>query len=428
MTSVGRNKNKLGNYPLISLHNEKSTDILKYDSMNHLTNTSLVNYQTSSLKTDLIKAFKDFECKYGVDCSKIMLLLKRHDKYITNGRYYFKYNSGLNFLQKWKAIKQDILKLFDFYRTFKQDRTFFWTITKKRITLEKIYFKQSGNRLKIHFEEIDRSERNLRQLIRRLLKIGYHIEKYILVPEIKEKDFTYNYHYHVILEVRPVLNTILNNKNPLYRKLVWDWRYRYNRNDGWINNKVLSEIWKDITKDGSYRIKPEYIRSKMGSFNYLLSYLNKGIQFQNVQAVPYLYFALKSKKAYRLKGSGKLPKIKTTLLDHQKNSINFEYYRINYVNKEDIPIDKQEYYVLYHKDQEIVEEIHFIDYFNLDKKRYSENNHQLNNFDIKLRKNRQVWKKKNNWQDVETQFSKKEIQKLLTEGYIYDTNKGYRLV
>lgn len=392
---------------------------------NHL----LVICETSKTsKQDLISSFNAFEEKYEFDCSSVKREITKHDKYFTNNKYYFRYNSKLSFLQKFRSKKEDVLKLYDYYKTFDPEKTSFWTITKKTFPLDKIIFKATPGRVKIEFEEINETERNLKALFKRLSRYGYQFTKYILVPEIKEENFLYNYHYHMLCEVNVDLSRIRKIKNPKYKNLVFHPGLKQDLDNGWIDFKLLSSIWKEITQNDSYRIKREEIRKKEGVFHYCLSYMNKGVQYQNISSVPYLYYALKSKKAYRIKGCKKLPKIEFEVLDEKRRRINFDFVYLNFVEREEIPIEKQEYFLLTRKDNNLIEEKNIIEYFNdLDKRQYN-NNELISNFDRKLIKNKFLFKKEFNQSEIESVFSKKELQKLLTEGTIFCFRKGYSML
>lgn len=354
---------------------------------NHL----LVLCATSNQKEKLRQAFTDFEEKYGVDCYSVKKEIDRHDKYMTNQKLYFKYTARLPFLRQFRSKREDVLKLLAFYETFDQSKTSFWTITRKRFPLENIIFKSkntcTGSRLVIEFEEINQAEKNLRQLVNRLDRYGYHFKKYILVPEIKEEDSQFNYHYHLIVEAEVNVKKIRSNSKAKYRNLVYNPLYG-DMSNGWIDYPLLSDIWKEITKDGSYRIKREKIKKKYGVLHYVLAYINKGIEYKTYEAVPYLYFALKSKKAYRVKGCSKMPKIKYQILDHSKQRLIFNPMFIDWVEEKDIKADSQEYYLRLLRDDTILEDKHIIEYFKMDLDRTVDGNRILARYDPALFKRR----------------------------------------
>lgn len=359
-----------------------------YDNMtnNHL----LVKCETSNekeLKESLVNSFKKFEDKFGIDCSKITREIERHGLYMTNGQLYFLYNSRLSFMQKFRSKREDVLKLLAFYNTFDMKRTSFWTITRKNFRLSRPIFVQSRNKTRIEFEEINQAERNLRSLFYRLETYGYHITKYILVPEIKEEGGFFNYHYHGIFETEVDIKRIRSNPKVRYRDLVYNKEFG-DLSNGWINFPVLSSIWKEITKNDSYRIKREEIRKKLGVFNYVLSYINKGIEYENIDSVPYLYFAMKSKKAYRIKGLKKMPKIKYQVLDKNRNRILFHPLNISWIEKDKIPIDFQEYFIILFKDGILIEEKAIREEFKKNLDRKVNGNRILAYYDESLYRNR----------------------------------------
>jgi hypothetical protein len=373
-------------------------------------------------KEEMIKAFEDFEEKYGIDCNSIIWRIKKHGKYMTNQKLYFRHNSKLSFLQRFRSSFETILKLYDYYLTFDQSKTQLWTVTKKRTKLDKMIIKE-GKRLLVQFEEINQTEKNLNQLLWRLHRYGVTITKYIIVPEITEKGGTVNYHYHIIIEFQSDVNRIRSNKKEKYRSLAYNPTIQKDLEQGWINNPTLSEIWKDITKDGSYRIKPEVIRKKEGVFYYLLSYMNKGIKYQSTDMLPYLYFALKSKKAYRIKGLKRIPKIKYKVLDEKRRQIDFKYHQIDFIDFDKIPIEYQKYYLQIYKNDILVEDKKIEQYFKMTQQQEN-GNQRLSNFDRLLEKNRLV-----TWIEIEKEkISESEIQKKLTEGDIFRTREGYRIL
>lgn len=395
------------------------------------TNHLLVENETSKTKElllNLVNSFKEFENSFGIDCCAIIREIEKHGLYITNGRLYFKYNAKLSFLRPKRAKKADVLKLLDFYETFDMDKTSFWTITKRTFKLSSPIFNINQKGTKINFPEVIKTEDNLKALIKRLDRYGYHIKKYIMVVEVKEKNDLFNYHYHGIFQVSVNIQKIRSIKNKKYRELVYHPEIKRDLDNGYIYYPLLSSIWKEITQDDSYRIERGEIKSKKGAFYYILSYMNKGIQYQNIAAVPYLYFIMKSKKAFRTKGLRKIPKIEYKILDHNRNPVEFNYFNTRWVEEQEIDIDTQEYTLQTYRNKLLVEEKNIIQYFKYGKNKSYNGNQMLSNFDRKLLKNKTIFTKKFNWREVERLFSPKEIQTMLKEGSIFETNEGYKLI
>lgn len=361
-------------------------------------NDLLVLCETSNTtKISLKNAFVDFSLKYNLPVDIVLDGIDKHDLFITNGEFYFKYNSRLPFLQKFRSSQDQVMRLEDFYNTFAEkglnalsvddSRTWFWTITRKTFALNEPVISLKERKTKygnfvtadIDFQEIKKCDDNLRALFTRLKRYGFDLNKYILVPEIKDtEEGLINYHYHMIVE--PKVNLKKFYECRAYKEIYAYYLEKFNnkeidsipelvRIDGYIHNSILSHIWKEITEDGSYRILPEEIKDKKGCFHYILSYLNKPMQYRNVANVPYLYYALKSKKAYRVKGDGrvKLPKITSKLYDLEDNRIRFSYNNIKFIERSKIKKSFQVYKIKYYKNDVLIREVQKTDLFHLGK-------------------------------------------------------------
>lgn len=329
-----------------------------------LCETSKTEKKRGFNKLELVEAFNEFSSRFGIPCEGIVEGIRKHGMFMTNGEYYFQHNSKLPFLQAFRSSRTQLMKVKDVYDSFSPcgitkspangSRTWFWTITMRTFPLNKLCVEakemrtRHGTRIKtdIGFEEIENADKHLKAFFKRLSRYGLNFDKYILVPEIKDsKTGLFNYHYHLIAQISVDIEKMKKSPFP---------DLTAGRIDGYVSLSRLSEIWKTITKDGSYRIKAEQIKSRQGCLNYVLSYLNKPMEARNSKLVPFMYYALKSKKAYRLKGFGKLPKIEYSICDLKNERINFNYGRMRFVDVEKITPRAQAHIIITRKNNEIV--------------------------------------------------------------------------
>lgn len=380
--------------------------------MKEVIKKNLVILQKTERET-IKDSFYRFASRYGVDVSKVIEELDLHGKYLTNGEYYFKYQARLNFMKAFRASETQLLKLKTFYKNFKNP--YLWTITRKTFTLknpivDNIIYRRKNDygedlvirKQRVKFEQIEQCDYDFKLLHQRLKRVGL-LQKYILVPEIVDNEGKLNYHYHLLVDSANALS------DTELQKL----------------QEIVRGHWKEITH-GSFIVDIEKVRSRLGALNYILSYMNKPMQYRDIDMIPYMYYALKSKKAYRLKGCKKLDDVKIELLDEKKRKISFKYIRV-FVEKEEIPIPYQDYYKRVIWNSKIVYEVKIRELF-ISTDHSFKGNKLLNKFDKKLEKYKFYFKKEDNWKYIEEKFSDKEIQYLLNVGDIYATRDGYKLL